>query len=97
MAERNGLLNRRTGNTVPGVRIPLSPPIDMRMEFSTIVLDSLIPCEHKSYPDQGHPWSGCFIFTPPALSLVAQVRRSDTLLQFDQGFCTPTFGEVASS
>ena len=26
MAERNGLLNRRTGNTVPGVRIPLSPP-----------------------------------------------------------------------
>ena len=26
MAERNGLLNRRTGNTVPGVRIPPSPP-----------------------------------------------------------------------
>ena len=26
MAERNGLLNRRTGHTVPWVRIPLSPP-----------------------------------------------------------------------
>ena len=26
MAERNGLLNRRTSNIVPGVRIPLSPP-----------------------------------------------------------------------
>ena len=26
MAESNGLLNRRTGNTVPGVRIPPSPP-----------------------------------------------------------------------
>jgi hypothetical protein len=25
VAERNGLLNRRTGNTVPWVRIPLSP------------------------------------------------------------------------
>ncbi len=27
MAEGNGLLNRRTGNTVPGVQIPLSPPL----------------------------------------------------------------------
>ncbi len=27
MAEGNGLLNRRTGNTVPGVQIPLSPPV----------------------------------------------------------------------
>ena len=26
VAEGNGLLNRRTGNTVPGVRIPPSPP-----------------------------------------------------------------------
>ena len=26
MAERNGLLNRRRGQTLPGVRIPLSPP-----------------------------------------------------------------------
>ena len=26
MAERNGLLNRRTSQIVPGVRIPLSPP-----------------------------------------------------------------------
>ena len=25
MAETNGLLNRRTGHSVPGVRIPLSP------------------------------------------------------------------------
>ena len=85
------------GVTLPWVRIPLSPPFDMRMEFAMIVLDSLIPYEHKSYPDQDHPWSGCFIFMPPTLSSVAQVRRSDTLLQFDQEFCTPTFGEVASS
>ena len=27
MAERNGLLNRRTGYTVPRVRIPVSPQI----------------------------------------------------------------------
>ena len=26
MAERNGLLNRRTSQSVPRVRIPLSPP-----------------------------------------------------------------------
>ena len=26
MAEGSGLLNRRTGNTVPGVQIPPSPP-----------------------------------------------------------------------
>ena len=26
MAERNGLLNRRRGQTLPRVRIPLSPP-----------------------------------------------------------------------
>ena len=27
MAEGSGLLNRRTGNTVPGVQIPPSPPV----------------------------------------------------------------------
>ena len=27
MAERNGLLNRRRGQTLPRVRIPLSPPV----------------------------------------------------------------------
>ena len=30
MAERDGLLNRCTGKTVPGVRIPLSPPFLMQ-------------------------------------------------------------------
>jgi hypothetical protein len=29
VAERNGLLNRRTGYTVPRVRIPVSPQIDL--------------------------------------------------------------------
>ena len=36
MAERNGLLNRRTGYTVPRVRIPVSPQIffgDYRIAF----------------------------------------------------------------
>ena len=30
MAESGGLLNRCTGKTVPGVRIPLSPPTSIR-------------------------------------------------------------------
>ena len=34
MAERNGLLNRRTGNTVPRVRIPLSPPFIFSLPIS---------------------------------------------------------------
>ena len=34
MAERNGLLNRRTGNTVPRVRIPLSPPFIFPLPIS---------------------------------------------------------------
>ena len=33
MAETTGLLNRRTGNTVPGVRIPLSPPSPTKVLF----------------------------------------------------------------
>ncbi len=33
MAETNGLLNRRTGHTVPGVRIPLSPLVGFECGF----------------------------------------------------------------
>ena len=42
MAERNGLLNRRTVNTVPRVRIPLSPPFIISIhnysEFNATVI-----------------------------------------------------------
>ncbi len=38
MVEGNGLLNRRTANVVPGVRIPPSPPLSLRNAESD-------PCE----------------------------------------------------
>ena len=34
MAETTGLLNRRTGHSVPGVRIPLSPHLKYKELFS---------------------------------------------------------------
>ena len=51
VAERNGLLNRRTGNTVPRVRIPLSPPVislsffDKIENHSSKILQALLPSQ----------------------------------------------------
>ena len=48
MAETNGLLNRRTGNTVPRVRIPASP--QTKMGFHIYILYS--PEFNKTYVGQ---------------------------------------------
>ena len=37
MADRDGLLNRCTGKTVPGVRIPLSPPFRQKVTASQVM------------------------------------------------------------
>ena len=47
--------------TVPRVRIPLSPPFDMRTEFSTIVLDSPVSFDNIRYPDRNYSRSGFFL------------------------------------
>ena len=44
MAERNGLLNRRRGQTLPRVRIPLSPP------FFLPPLESLNQSQFAQHP-----------------------------------------------
>ena len=53
MAESNGLLNRHTGNTVSGVRIPLSPPFFLppseSLNQSQFAQSSLKPVDTKGF------------------------------------------------
>ena len=44
MAETTGLLNRRTGHSVPGVRIPLSPQIYFFIETYFRGVVQLVVC-----------------------------------------------------
>ena len=44
MAETTGLLNRRTGHSVPGVRIPLSPQISFLLNNFNRGVVQLVVC-----------------------------------------------------
>ena len=79
--------------TVPRVRIPLSPPFDMRMEFSTIVLDSPVSFEQYKVSRQELLPVGILSFNLQFLNSTVQVRHPDTSLQFDLEFYSPTFDE----
>ena len=73
MAETTGLLNRRTGHSVPGVRIPLSPHLNILMLFSGY---SAVRLAHLVW-DQGV--AGSNPATPTKFKRVKLLRFSLTL------------------